>query len=90
MEGTSLFWVVLVRRAGPSGLRKKTGMFICCESVVCSCTSWARSRGDGGEEGVCVLGLSGCHKCVCVFDLSSNSLGMGSGQDALHTWILEG
>ena len=47
MEVTSLFWVVLERRVGPSGLRRRAGLFSCCERVVCSCTSWARSCGVG-------------------------------------------
>ena len=54
MEVTRFFWLVLVRRADPSGLRR-AGLLICCERVVCSCTSWARSCGVGVRR-VCVPG----------------------------------
>ena len=45
MEVTSLFWVVFLRRAGPSGLTRKAGLSICCGRVACCYTSWALSRG---------------------------------------------
>ena len=34
MEETSFFWMAFWRRAAPSGLRRKAGLFICSESVV--------------------------------------------------------
>ena len=36
MDFTSVFWAVLVRMAGPSGLSRIAVGFICRESVVCS------------------------------------------------------
>ena len=45
MDLTSIFWVVLVRMAGPRGLRRKAGAFICRERVVRRCKSGARSCG---------------------------------------------
>ena len=34
-----------LRNAAPRGLRRKAGLFICSESVVWSCASWALSCG---------------------------------------------
>ena len=47
LDGGDLFLlsVFFRRRAAPSGLSRNVGLFICWESVVWSCASWARSRG---------------------------------------------
>ena len=51
VDVTSLFWVMLVRRAGPRGLRR-AGLRICRESVDCSCTTLGAELCRGGEESV--------------------------------------
>ena len=63
------FQWVFSRRAAPSGLSKNVGLFICCESVVWSCASWALSRGAAlkkvsvsGDWVVAInMGMIDCH-----------------------------
>ena len=51
------------RRAAPNGFERKVGLFICWERMVCSCASWALSRGAALKKGVCVRWLGCCHQC---------------------------
>ena len=66
MVATCFFWVVWRRRAAPSGLCMKVGLFICCEIVDWSRVSnigvgWNSESVSGERVIVIKEGMIDCH-----------------------------